>query len=343
MHVQFEGPTVAACSVPAGRSRRSPAVSSRSPSAVWNTIEPSRQNSTLCASWRWRPYRSPGPLDQVRGASHPSSANAASAPSRSLEPEVLVAPSQAGREAAAVRGRARGERLATGVKPLDEASVRCALAWAVDRESIAKVVYFGRAKPARSPLPSSTLFYDPNADAVGYDLDKAKALLAKSSVPSGFTFETQVSSGDTAAAQVAQIWAASLAKIGVNMTIKSVEATTAQDLYNTEKYAMEISGWTNDTPDPDEFMGVALDYQPQNGLHSSYHSDAARNEVLAARKETDPAKRQKLYSDLQRIVSTECPFIYLDEQDRLYAASPAVHDFAPNAQGKYGLENVWKQ
>jgi peptide/nickel transport system substrate-binding protein len=229
------------------------------------------------------------------------------------------------------------------VKPLDEAAVRCALAWAVDRESIAKVVYFGRAKPARSPLPSSTLFYDPNADAVGYDLDKAKQLLAKSSVPSGFTFETQVSSGDTAAAQVAQIWAASLAKIGINMTIKPVEATTAQDLYNTEKYAMEISGWTNDTPDPDEFMGVALDYQPQNGLHSSYHSDAARNEVLAARKETDPAKRQKLYSDLQRIVSTECPFIYLDEQDRLYAASPAVHDFAPNAQGKYGLENVWKQ
>jgi peptide/nickel transport system substrate-binding protein len=229
------------------------------------------------------------------------------------------------------------------VKPLDEASVRCALAWAVDRESIAKVVYFGRAKPARSALPSSTLFYDGNADPVGFDLDKAKQLLAKSSVPNGFTFETQVSSGDTASQQVAQIWAASLAKIGVNVTIKPVETTTAQDLYNTEKYTMHISGWTNDTPDPDEYMGVALDYQPQNGLHSSYHSEDARNTVLAARKETDPAKRQKLYSDLQRIVNTECPFIYLDEQDRLYASSAAVNGFVPNSQGKYGLENIWKQ
>jgi peptide/nickel transport system substrate-binding protein len=229
------------------------------------------------------------------------------------------------------------------VKPLDEASVRCALAWSVDRESIAKVVYFGRAKPARSPLPSSTLFYDGNADPVGFDLDKAKQLLAKSSVPNGFNFETQVSSGDTAAQQVAQIWAASLAKIGVNMAIKPVEQTTAQELYNTEKYTMHISGWTNDTPDPDEYMGVALDYQPQNGLHSSYHSEEARNTVLAARKETDPAKRQKLYSDLQRIVSKECPFIYLVEQDRLYASSPAVNGFVPNSQGKYGLENVWKK
>jgi peptide/nickel transport system substrate-binding protein len=229
------------------------------------------------------------------------------------------------------------------VKPLDEAAVRCALAWAVDRESIAKVVYFGRAKPALSPLPSSTLFYDAKADPVGFDLDKAKELLSKSSVPNGFTFETQVSSGDNAAQQVAQIWAAALEKIGVKMTINSVEATTAQDLYNSEKYAMEISGWTNDTPDPDEFMGVALDYQPQNGLHSSYHSDDARNTVLAARKETDPAKRQSLYSKLQNIVSTECPFVYLDEQDRLYASSAAVNGFAPNPQGKYDLENVWKQ
>ena len=84
---------------------------------------------------------------------------------------------------------------------------------------------------------------------------------------------------------------------------------------------MRISGWTNDTPDPDELMGVALDYEPQNGLHSSYRSDEARNLVLAARKELDPEKRQKLYSELQRIVNRDCPFLYTVEEDRLYGGT----------------------
>ncbi|MFN8624193.1 MAG: ABC transporter substrate-binding protein, partial [Chloroflexota bacterium] len=46
------------------------------------------------------------------------------------------------------------------IKPLDEANVRCALAWAVDRDAIAKNVYFGNAAAAKSIIPSSTAYYD---------------------------------------------------------------------------------------------------------------------------------------------------------------------------------------
>lgn len=228
------------------------------------------------------------------------------------------------------------------IKPLDEAPVRCALAHAVDREAIAKAVYFGKAKPAASIMPSSTFFYDANTDPIGFDLKKAKELLGTSSVPNGFEFTATVPSGNATRLSIAQIWAASLAQIGVTMKIEQLETTTAQELYNTEKFTMRISGWTNDTPDPDELMGVALDYEPQNGLHSSYRNDEARKLVLDARKELDNGKRQKLYSDLQRIVNRDCPFIYLVEEDRLYGGSAAVHGFAPNSQGKYGFENVWK-
>ena len=229
------------------------------------------------------------------------------------------------------------------VKPLDEAAARCAIAYAIDRDAIAKSVYFGRATPAKSLLPSATFYYDTNTDPITYDLDKAKALLAKSSVPNGFELTAQVPSGDTANLATAQIWAASLAKIGVTMKIEQLEATTAQDQYNSENYTLRISGWTNDTPDPDELMGVALDYEPQNGLHSSYRSDETRKLVLSARKETDPAKRQALYSELQKIVNRDCPFIYTVEQDRIYASTPEVKDFVPNSQGKYNLENVYLQ
>ena len=36
-----------------------------------------------------------------------------------------------------------------------------------------------RATAAKSIIPSSTAYYDPNSDPITYDLDKAKALLAE--------------------------------------------------------------------------------------------------------------------------------------------------------------------
>jgi peptide/nickel transport system substrate-binding protein len=62
---------------------------------------------------------------------------------------------------------------------------------------------------------------------------------------------------------------------------------------------------------------------------------------MAARKEMDPAKRQALYSQLQRLVNTDCSYFYTANEDRIFAAQPAVQGFAPNSQGKYNFENVW--
>jgi peptide/nickel transport system substrate-binding protein len=227
------------------------------------------------------------------------------------------------------------------IKPFDEVAVRRALAYAIDREAIAKAVFFGRARASKSILPSSTFFYDPDTDPISYDLDAAKKALQASSVPSGFEFEANVSSGDSSVGTIAQIWASALAQIGVTMKIVPVEPTTMQDTFNSEKYTVSIGSWTNDTPDPDELLGVSLDYTAQNAHHSNYHSDEARDLVIAGRKELDPKKRQQLYSQMQRLINRDVPYTYTADQDRLFAARPAVQDFMPNSQGKYDFQNVW--
>jgi peptide/nickel transport system substrate-binding protein len=228
-------------------------------------------------------------------------------------------------------------------KPLNEANVRCALAYAVDRQAIADTVYFGLAKPAKSIIPSTTLFYDANTGPISFNLDKAKELLSKSSVPNGFELTATVPTGDSTRLAIAQIWADALKKIGVTLQVEQVEATTAQEQYNTEKYTVRISAWTNDTPDPDEMMGAGLDYQVQNALHTGYKSDEVRNLVLNARKELDETKRAQLYSQIQTKVNVDCPFIYTVEVPRLYASSAKVQGFMPNSQGKYSFEDVSKQ
>lgn len=228
------------------------------------------------------------------------------------------------------------------IKPLNDVNVRLALSWAMDRESIAKSVYSGLATPAKSIMPSSTLFYDPDQQPASYDLAKAKEYLQSSSVPNGFSFGVTVPSGDATTLATAQIWQASLKKIGITLNINQLEATTAQDEYNTEKYTARISPWTNDTPDPDELMGVAMDYQPQNGLHTGFHNEKARTLVTQGRSELDATKRASLYQQLQLIANQQQPFIPVVEIPRLFATTANVGGFAPNTQGKYGFVDVWK-
>lgn len=228
-------------------------------------------------------------------------------------------------------------------KPLDDPKVRCALSYAIDREAIAKNVYFGMATPAKSIIPSATLFYDANTNPITYDIEKAKQLLSESSAPNGFTLDITVPSGDSTKLSTVQIWADSLKQIGVTANIQQVEATTAQDEYNTEKYTVRVSAWTNDTPDPDEMMGAGLDYHNQNALHTGYHDDALVALINQARGELDAAKRQTLYTEIQQKVNETCPFLYTVEVPRLFGTTAKVQGFSPNSQGKYSLENVWKE
>jgi len=229
------------------------------------------------------------------------------------------------------------------IKPLSDKNVRLALAWAVDRQGISKSVYFGAARPARSIMPSSTLFYNPNAGAIGYSLAKARQYLAKSRFKHGFKVQIMIPAGDASAQGIATIWADSLKKIGINAKLQQVEATTAQDRYNSEKYQIWISQWTNDTPDPDEFAGAGLDYTAgQNSLHTSFKNKQVVLLVHHGRQELNPVKRAKIYTQIQRMVNQFAPFIYTVESPRLYATTSKVRNFLPNSQGKYTFQNVSK-
>ncbi|MDR1799602.1 MAG: ABC transporter substrate-binding protein [Bifidobacteriaceae bacterium] len=258
-----------------------------------------------------------------------------------LAPAQIAALEDAGMQIKTVEGTAVVWVILNEAKePLQDKNVRLALAWAMDRETIASTVYSGLATPAKTLFPSSTLFYSGDQEPPGYDLDKAKEYLAASSVPDGFSFTVTVPSGEAQTLQTAQIWQNSLAQIGITLEIEQLEATTAQDEYNTEAFTARIAPWTNDTPDPDELAGVALDYEPQNGLHTSFRSDEARDLVLAGRSELDETARAEIYAQLQLIANQEMPFIPVVEVPRLYAAAPGVTGFQPNSQGMYGFIDV---
>lgn len=111
--------------------------------------------------------------------------------------------------------------------PLKDLRVRKALLMAVDREAIAKSLYKGYASVPQSGTPKITPGFNPDAKALPFDPDGAKALLAEAGASN---LELQLSSYTTTtvpdmpklAETIAQYWA----QIGVKATLNNMETAT---------------------------------------------------------------------------------------------------------------------
>jgi len=72
-------------------------------------------------------------------------------------------------------------------KPFQDVHVRRAISLAVDRAALVKAVLFGNGKPANSLFPPQVPFYQASTPGLQFNLTQAKAEMAKSTVPHGFT------------------------------------------------------------------------------------------------------------------------------------------------------------
>src|SRR5205807_6726493 len=83
----------------------------------------------------------------------------------------------------------------------DDKNVRQAMNYAIDKEAIAGLVFFGTASPEDSEMPR-TKFYKPQTPYT-YNLDKAKALMAKSAYSKGFKTKLLIGAGDAVESGIA--------------------------------------------------------------------------------------------------------------------------------------------
>ena len=135
-------------------------------------------------------------------------------------------------------------------------------------------------------------------------MDKAKALLAKSSAPKGFDVTILIPSEDQTKAQmmavVKQLWS----KIGVNVTIQNMETNALFTKYMNGDYEASdpLPSITADVLVPDELALAWLDPKGvQKGFWSFYKSQKAWDLTLQANSTTDEAKRKQVFGQIQKL------------------------------------------
>jgi peptide/nickel transport system substrate-binding protein len=227
-------------------------------------------------------------------------------------------------------------------KPLQDVHVRRAISYAINRAALVKAVLFGNGKPANSLFPPQVPYYQPATKGLQYNLAAAKAEMAKSSVPHGFTTTILVSSGFSDYKTIATILQSELKPLGITLKIQTLDPNTANLNQQNLKYDMTLTYWTMDIPDPDELATFAVD--PNSGARSfftAYNNPTVVKATHQAEQTLTTATRQTLYNTVQSGAAADAFMAFLYYSPYAYATTSSVHGFFVTPLGNYHLENVW--
>jgi peptide/nickel transport system substrate-binding protein len=224
--------------------------------------------------------------------------------------------------------------------PFTDVRVRQALNYAVDKQAIIRNVLFGVGTPAPSYLPP-VRYYDSSLRGYAYDPDKARALLKDASLPSGFSPQLLIDSGDSLSQQVAVILQDMWKKVGVSVKITPVEAGTHESLITKLDYDIALWNMSSDTIDPDQLTGFAVVNPGRaKAFYTGFRDDEVNRLFEQGRTMPDGPARARVYSMIQRRVMELAPFVFLFHLPNVYAIRKSVRNFSVLPTGNYRLEDV---
>jgi peptide/nickel transport system substrate-binding protein len=208
-----------------------------------------------------------------------------------------------------------------GKTPLGrDARLRQALELSLDRNVINQVAFNGEFVADNQMMPASSAFYSKTHPAPARDIEKAKALIAEvgGDAPKlEITYENSLSDG-----RVAQIIQSLASEAGFQVELLPLETTSAIERYLAGNFQAYIGNWSGRAdPDPTLYSFFGSDGS-QNVNH--YKNPEMDETLIAARKETDEAKRKALYDKATGIYLTDLPTIPLYHSNWFYAARADV-------------------
>jgi peptide/nickel transport system substrate-binding protein len=227
---------------------------------------------------------------------------------------------------------------------LAKREVRQALAMATDREQIIRYLLRGEARLADGPLPPNNWAYEPDIKRFAYDPQQAERLLDAAGFPrrpemGGMRLQlsmktsTQESTRLLATA-IQEQWR----KVGVDLQLKPVEDATLFSDLSHGSFQLSTLRWLGGNNDPDLFFDYVFSSKkmpPAGANRGHYRNDRLDALLDQARVETDMEKRRRLFSEVQKIVAEDVPYVSLWYRDNVSVHRDRISNIELTPTGDY--------
>ncbi|GBD46830.1 ABC transporter substrate-binding protein [Methylopila sp. Yamaguchi] len=236
---------------------------------------------------------------------------------------------------------------------LKDVRVRRAIAHAIDKAALARIVWFGFGEPASSPVPSTLkAFHDPAAPAYAFDTKQAEALLDEAGFPRGaggvrFTLNHDYIPYGDDYKRSAEFIKQALKRVGVEVNVRTQDVPTYTKRVYGDRDSDVALTWFAAFSDPQ--VGVTRVYNSAsigknipwtNG--SGYRNPEVDALISSVQGEADPEKRVADFRKLQQIVLTDLPTIPLVELKFFTVHAAGLKDAVTTGDQVYGsLKNAW--
>lgn len=222
--------------------------------------------------------------------------------------------------------------------PLNNPLVRQAISYAIDREALAKTLFFGHAKPVLGgPIPPWSWAYDATTDQIPPqgDVEKAKALLTQAGYPNGLKLTATLGSAWPQLVDQGPLLKEMLAKAGITLQLSTMENPRYMDLvWAKGQYELSNMYWLSPLADPDDFM--YLNYRCNSPMNpQKYCNKDLDNLLQQARHSSDKGQRRELYRKATELVVRETPLIPTVNATVLNASTTKVKGWEPMRTGMF--------
>lgn len=218
--------------------------------------------------------------------------------------------------------------------------VRQAINAAIDRERITQTLLFGLVEPTALPWPKAVPGYSAEIDgSVTFDLEKARRLFQEAGVAPGTTIVLEANAQDPQNAAIGQIVQADLAEIDINLDLQSVENSVFQERLNTAGFKQLYANTMGGAQSINWFVQVFP--VRISGNASKYAAPAYIELVNAMLAETDDAKRQPLYDQVNRLLVDESFNMPICQAPQGWAIRDNVENFAYDPGNFLHLEDTY--
>jgi len=205
-------------------------------------------------------------------------------------------------------------------------------------------VTFGIAEEANSYIPKGGLYYYADNLRRPFDPEKAKAkAMLEEAGESDLTLDYVLSAGSEVDEQIAVLLQQQLDQAGVTVNLMKIDPSQVWDTLVDGGYDLSVNYWTNDIVDPYQKTTFVLGHDLNDNYMTHYENDTVKQLVADARLETDPAKREAMFVELQTIAKDDVNWIDLFYSPYRNATLTNIEGYYQNTLGRFFLEDTVKK
>ena len=221
-------------------------------------------------------------------------------------------------------------------KPFDNPKVREALSLAIDRDEIIDLLFFSHGKPCYGPFMPGSDVYPTDYKAPTYNPQLAKKLLKEAGYDSEHTlrFTLTTNTGNEIRIYASQIIQQQLARVGVEMKIRSMEW---QAFLNTvvfpRNFDAVLLGWSLSLI-PDAYPLWHSDSDKKGGFNFvGYHNKEVDRLIKKSEKIVDRREFASYYRKIFKLIADDNPYIFLYIPNSITAVSRDIEGVEPSIIG----------